>query len=86
MPTNLKGQCHEIFDSGFFHKLGFPKHLNVPLGPVRFFSNILRDIRTPVANEKKLQVESFILLFCMDTFGYNVNIKINFFLQAHFKE
>ncbi len=33
----LKGQCHEIFASGFFHESVSPKPLSIPLGPFRIF-------------------------------------------------
>jgi hypothetical protein len=41
----LKGQCHEIFASGFFHESPFPKPLKMTLGSIRIFSKIRRDIR-----------------------------------------
>ncbi len=37
----LKGQCHEIFASGFFHESVSPQPQSIPLGPVS---------ATPVAN------------------------------------
>ncbi len=42
----LKGQCHEIFASGFFHESVSPKPLSIPLGPFRIFSKIRGDIRS----------------------------------------
>jgi hypothetical protein len=42
----LKGQCHEIFASGFFHESVSPKPLSTPLGPFRIFSKIRGDIRS----------------------------------------
>jgi hypothetical protein len=33
----LKGQCHEIFASGFFHELSPPKPLKITLGSLRLF-------------------------------------------------
>ncbi len=41
---HLKGQCHEIFASGFFHESVSPKPLSIPLGPFRIFSKIRGDI------------------------------------------
>jgi hypothetical protein len=41
----LKGQCHEIFDSGFFHESPSPKPLIITLGSFRIFLKILGDIR-----------------------------------------
>jgi hypothetical protein len=41
--SSLKGQCHEIFESGFFHGSVFLKPLSIPLGPFRIFSLILND-------------------------------------------
>jgi hypothetical protein len=43
----LKGQCHEIFASGFFLESVSPKPLIIPLGPFRNFSKIRGDIRSP---------------------------------------
>ena len=42
----LKGQCQEIFASGFFHESVSPKPLSIPLGPFRIFSKIRGDIRS----------------------------------------
>ncbi len=41
----LKGQCHEISTSGFFHESVTPKHLSILLRPFRIFSKIRGDIR-----------------------------------------
>jgi hypothetical protein len=43
--TLLKGQCHEIFASGFFHESPSPKLLIITLGSFRIFSKIRGDIR-----------------------------------------
>ena len=43
---NLKGQCHEIFASGFFLESVSPKPLIIPLGSFRIFSKIPGDIRS----------------------------------------
>ena len=40
----LKGRCHEIFDFRFFHASASHKPLNIPLGLLRVFSTIRRDI------------------------------------------
>jgi hypothetical protein len=44
--NDLKGQCHEIFASGFFHESVSPMPLSIPLGPIRIFSRIRGDIRS----------------------------------------
>jgi hypothetical protein len=41
---SLKGQCHEIFASGFFHESIFPQTQSIPLGPFKIFSKIHGDI------------------------------------------
>jgi hypothetical protein len=41
----LKGQCHEIVASGFFHESSSPKPLKIALGSFQIFSKILGDIR-----------------------------------------
>jgi hypothetical protein len=46
VPLSLKGQCHEIFASGFFYESVSPKPLSIPLGPFRIFSKIRGDIRS----------------------------------------
>jgi hypothetical protein len=43
--SELKGKCHEIFASGFFHESVSPQPQSIPLGPFRIFSKIRRDIR-----------------------------------------
>jgi hypothetical protein len=42
----LKGQCNEIFASGFFHESVSPKPLSIPLGPFQIFLKIRGDIRS----------------------------------------
>ncbi len=66
LPYNgLKGQCHEIFASGFFLEPVSPKPLIIPLGPFRKFAEIFVAqglppvLLTPVANGKNLQAEKF---------------------------
>ncbi len=39
MLSVSKGQCHEIFTSGFFHGSVSPQPQSIPLGPFRIFSN-----------------------------------------------
>jgi hypothetical protein len=52
----LKGQFHRFSTYGFFHESVSSKPLSIPLGPFRFFSKILGDIRSlRLANAKKLQ-------------------------------
>jgi hypothetical protein len=46
LSSNLKGQCHEIFDFWFFHESVSPKPLSIPLGPFRIFSKIFGDIHS----------------------------------------
>jgi hypothetical protein len=46
MTTRLKGQCHEISTSCFFHESGSPKALSILLGPFRFFSKMRGDIHS----------------------------------------
>jgi hypothetical protein len=41
----LKGQCHEIFASGFFHDSFSPQPQSIPLGPFYIFLKIRGDIR-----------------------------------------
>jgi hypothetical protein len=41
----LKGQCHEIFASGFFYESVSPQLQSIPLGPFRICSKIRGDIR-----------------------------------------
>ena len=41
----LKGQCHEIFASGFFHESVSPQLQSIPFRPFRIFSKICGDIR-----------------------------------------
>ncbi len=41
----LKGQCHEIFASGFFHESPSPKPLIITVGSFRIFPKIRGDIR-----------------------------------------
>jgi hypothetical protein len=65
LARELKGQCHEIFASGFFLGSLSPKPLIIPVGPFRIFSKIRGDFRssrlstTPVANGKNLPAEKF---------------------------
>ncbi len=40
----LKGQCHEIFFSGFFHGSASPQPQSIPLGPFQIFPKIRGDI------------------------------------------
>ncbi len=42
----LKGQCHEIFASGFFLESVSPKPLIILSGPFGIFSKIRGDIRS----------------------------------------
>ncbi len=44
--TYLKGQCHEIFASGFFKKSVPPQPQRISLRPFRIFSKIRGDIRS----------------------------------------
>jgi hypothetical protein len=53
MKQILKGQCHEIIDSGFFHESVSPKPLSKPLGLFRIFSKIRGDIRSSRWWQKK---------------------------------
>jgi len=46
VTVRLKGQCHEIFASGFFHESVSPKPLSIPVGPFRIFKKIRGDIRS----------------------------------------
>ncbi len=53
MPWNrflgsLKGQCHEIFASSFFHESPSPKPLIIPLGSFRIFPKIRGENLPPV--------------------------------------
>ncbi len=41
----LKGHCHEIFASGFFHASVSPQPQSIPLEPFQTVSKIRRDIR-----------------------------------------
>jgi hypothetical protein len=40
----LKGQCHKIFASGFFHEPVCPKPLIIPIRTFQIFSKICGDI------------------------------------------
>ncbi len=42
----LKGQCHEILTTGFFHESVSPKPLRIPFRPFRIFSKIRGYIRS----------------------------------------
>jgi hypothetical protein len=42
---SLKGQCHEIFASGFFDESVSPQPQSIALGLFRIFSKIRGDIR-----------------------------------------
>jgi hypothetical protein len=75
--VHLKGQCHEIFDSGFQHGSVSHKPLIIPLGPFQIFQKFAEIVAaqgappvstTPVANGKNLQSEKF-SSFILDTFG-----------------
>jgi hypothetical protein len=41
---HLKGQCHKIFPSGFFHESVYPQPKGIPLGLFQIFSKICGDI------------------------------------------
>jgi hypothetical protein len=59
---HLKGQCHEMFASGFFHKLVFhqPQSIHVPLGSFQTFSKNRRDIqKCPNKIIKTFMIEDF---------------------------
>jgi hypothetical protein len=45
VTSSLKGQCHEIFASGFFHESPSPNPLIITVGSFRIFSKIRGDIR-----------------------------------------
>jgi hypothetical protein len=90
----LKGQCHEIFDFWFFHESVSPKHLSIPLWPVRiFFENSRSYSRLKVHHrcqrhrwqmEKNFKQKNF-NNFVWAPMGSRVNKNINFCLQVHFK-
>ncbi len=93
-PSDLKGQCHEIFDFRFFHESVSPKHLSIPLRPFRNFSKILGGIRgsrcTTGVNDtggkwKKTFKQKTFSYFVWAPLGSRVNTHINFCLQVHFK-
>jgi hypothetical protein len=89
----LKGQCHEIFASGFFLEPVSPKSLIIPLGPFRNFSKILGDIRSSrfaTGQRHRWQMEKTFKQknfnnFVWTPFGSRVNIYKNFCLQDQFK-
>ncbi len=59
---HLKGQCHEIFASGFFHELVSPQpqSVHVPLGSFQTFWKNRRDIqRCPNKIIKTFMIEDF---------------------------
>jgi hypothetical protein len=74
----FKGQCHEIFGSGFRHGSVSPKPLIIPLGPFQIFQKVVEIFAaqdappastTPVvANGKNPQSEKF-SSFILNTFG-----------------
>jgi hypothetical protein len=45
MPVKLKGQCHDIFASGFFHESVSPQPQSKAEGPFRICLKIRGDIR-----------------------------------------
>ncbi len=89
----LKGQRHEIFDFRFSTWISFPQAPDYTIRAVSNFSQKFAEIfaaqdappvsLTSVANRKNLKSEKF-SLFLLDLVS-RVNIKINFFLQVHFK-
>ncbi len=92
--VSLKGQCHEIFASGFFLKPVSPMPLIIPLGPFQIFSKIHGDIwssrfATGVNDNggkwKKTFRQKNFNNFVWTPLGSRVNIYINFCLQVHFK-
>ncbi len=93
----LMGQFHKIFDFRFFYESVSPKppDLSIPLGPLRIFLKISGDIRssrciTGVVRWHRRQMKKN---FNQKSLNYffgtplcsRINIKINFFLQVHFK-
>ncbi len=46
--ATLKGQCHKIFASGFFHESSSPKPPKITLGSFQIFPEICGDIHTGV--------------------------------------
>jgi hypothetical protein len=62
--ATLEGQCHEIFDFGFFHKSVSPKPPRIPIGLFQIRGDIRSSsappvLLTPVENGKNHQSEKF---------------------------
>jgi hypothetical protein len=73
----LKGHCHEIFCSCFFHESVSPQPQSIPLGQLRIFSKIRGDIRSSRlttgvidtgGKSKKSSTRKFLIIF-LDTYG-----------------
>ncbi len=90
----LKGQCHEIFASGFFSWGSFPQTSDYSIRTVlNFFENSRRYSQLKVCHrcqrhrwqmKKTFQQKNF-NNFVWTPLGSRVNININFCLQVHFK-
>ncbi len=90
--SNLKGQCHEIFDFRFSW-ISFTKHLSITLGIFQFFfENSWKYSQLKVHHRCRWHWWQMLKIFNLKSFNYfvwtpfgsKVNILINFFLQLHF--
>jgi hypothetical protein len=87
--VSLKGQCHEILTSGFFHESVSPKPLSIPVGPFQIFRKFA-EIFSVQSKPQRWQMEKIFNqknfnYFVWTPLGWRVNMYINFFLQVHFK-
>jgi hypothetical protein len=87
MRKYLKGQCHELSTSGFFHESVSHKPLSIPLEPFQIFPKIRRYIRSSRCTTGVVDVEKIFKLkifnyFIWTPLGSRVNIYINFCLQV----
>ncbi len=66
----LKGQCHEIFASGFFHESVSPLPQSIPLGPFRIFEIFAIQGAPPVSTTPEANLQMSI---CFNVFTYLAN-------------
>jgi hypothetical protein len=74
---SLKGQCHEIFASGFFHETSTPEPLKIMLGLFRIFSKFAKIFAShskPLVSATQAEIVATGTAGVVDTGGKNDKI------------